>query len=266
MTLNQSLSGWFIECQCRVLQQNNILLDSPNAVKHVSPPNQKVTEVNKLEVINEIGRKSDELNKLCYSLSSLGQILQSTCKLPHPAVKNICFRDLVKSATISKITYHFLDKGLECLFNKKKHRLIDGVKGLRILRLNGRQKPKRVSFCYGSNENDVGVYDVDTSAIISDGPMDSPTYLCIYVSEAEISNNKDANLAVPVLSSFLFDKVFVEEKVDDKNKKHTLSYALKNLKSINKSIFTRHIVLLMSVKKEKREILFYNWNPLNFQM
>ena len=123
MTLNQSLSGWFIECQCR------LLLDSPKAVKHVSPPNQKVTEVNKLEVINEIGRKSDELNKLCYSLSSLGQILQSTCKLPHPAVKNICFRDLVKSATISKITDHFLDKGLECLFNKKKHRLIDGMKG-----------------------------------------------------------------------------------------------------------------------------------------
>merc|ERR1712238_649031 len=112
--------------------------------------------------------------------------------------------------------------------------------------------------CYGSNVNDVGVYDVDTSAIISDGPMDSPTYLCIYVSEAEISNNKDANLAVPVLSSFLFDKVFVEEKVDDKNKKHT--------KSMNKSNFTRHIVLLMLVKKEKREILFYNWNPLNFQI
>ena len=88
MTLNQSL--------CRILQQNSLLLDSPKTVKHVSPSNQKVAEFNKLEVINEIGRKSDELNKLSYSLLSLGQILQSTCKLPHPAVKKYLFQRLSK--------------------------------------------------------------------------------------------------------------------------------------------------------------------------
>jgi len=246
LTLNQALTSWIIE---RHLERSRLGLRPFVHWENKRSNNEKI----------------DPINKLCIGLPCLGSILQSSCTLPHPAVKKAEFNGNIRSTEIPKLLFSLLDRMVYTMFDGKK-RHINDVNGLNILRLCGSAKPRTVHLCPLAGHQTVHTVDASTNEILLENGAMSPQYISCYglsyetenIRRDEIDRRKVSPHGIPS-SSFLFQKVSIVD--DHSSRSDSLSNALSRCMLSTPYAFMRRLATIMVVTRTKTTILFYNWNP-----
>ena len=142
-------------------------------------------------------------------------------RLPHPASKKIDFSFSAKATDVASLALNLLERGiLISLFDNRKVYAKD-ISGLTHLRIY-QGYPTQVKMRHADSLS-VQVLDISTNKMILDRPMDSPQYITVYglSEETEMVRRKDIaektkSQYVPSASSFLFQKVSVDDYLSDK--------------------------------------------------
>jgi hypothetical protein len=243
LSLTQALNGWVIE-------------------RHIEKARLGLL-VNKHENSALIGQdqKYKAIDQKCPGLPHLGCILHMTHQLPNPTVKRCDFYGMLQTTSLIGLTINLLEHCLlPALFNDRKATVAD-VKGITILRII-RDSCSSIQCRRDPIRESVTMYDSVTEERLFDYHDDSPEYVCTFDL---LSSRVFGKYSSPPATSFLFQKVFVEDYLTNENESGSLSHALMILKSQNPSVFQRRITFILTVTKMARSALFYNWNPSVFQ-
>lgn len=173
--------------------------------------------------------EASSISALCPGCPSLGGILSVCETLPHPAIKKINLNWTANATELASLTLECLERGiLSSLYGSKKIDSNDVI-GLTTMRLQtGIPSLVRMK----QLDNAVQVLSKG-NMMLFDSPIESPQYIAVYglsgetekVRRNDVEENTQSKGAPPI-SSFLFQKVFIDHYLSDENP-GSLSTALK---------------------------------------
>lgn len=244
LTLNQGLVAWTIERHLERMQQ---LPRLPFTTSSVQTGHEKNEEI---------------IDQIHPGLPSLRIMLESSWSLPHPAILKVEHSSMIcSSAALPGLALELLEKITDQIRIETKGRpSLNLSRDLSVIRLSRWGRPRRVSLNWGehrdSNRRKVLVRDASEGAdrveVIRDTPIDCPEYIFFYRFPEYIDKSDTVEYSPPRL----FKEVAIDDGTVETNRflKH-----VKSLKEQRLRCFCRSFAFILSVKRNRRTLLTYNW-------
>jgi hypothetical protein len=243
LTMNQVVVAWYVERQ--IQKSRTGLLSSFYARSSSLDPT--VALDNRLGLIDII----------CPGLPWLIEILRMSSTMPHPAVQAADFDSVMKSSSVASHTIGLLrDAIAKGLSRYKGDSCWKRISREAVLIRSSRSDTAHVvklSSKIGNNDSASALGE----ASLGDSPIDCPEYICYFCWE-QYSEMQEDEIGDPL------PMVFPEVKVGDEiTEKHTSAFSqrLVNVKNKLPSAFRRSFAFVLSVKRNRRSFLMYNWDP-----
>jgi hypothetical protein len=247
LTLNQVIVGWTIE---RLIQSSRtgLLLHRPQDERSESSED---PQAQRLRVIDELSP----------GLPALIDMFRSSNDMPHPAVQAAEFNTVMKASSVASHTADLLrdcimknlasGKGAQSMKLMEQTLVVRSSRGHRpqVARLIAKTERR------GSTES----FQFGESAIkaIGDSPIDCPEYLCFFCWEL-YSNVAEEEFSLPL--PMVFPEVNIGDAISDR-RSSAFSQRLTALKRRLPSAFRRSFAFVLSVKRNRRSLTMYNWDP-----
>lgn len=247
LTLDQALVAWtterLIECQSLGrLRSYNLPLTS------------------KWNTGDDTRAKLEAIDQLSPGLPALSSIFESSYDLPHPAISKIENHGVIRASSVSTKTLELLENCiLSPLFSDLKQSSLIGHArpNMCVIRLSRSAKCQAVHLSWDSQHRKAIVKVASSNTIadicLEDSPIDCPEYICFFCL-------KEYDGKIDSIESHLrmYREVMVVEARTERSSSIELLEAIKrqNLKA-----FFRSFAFIFSVKRNRRFLWTYNWNP-----
>jgi hypothetical protein len=245
LTLNQALIGWATE---RLIERKSLHLLKPLS-----------GEPNESTYATDLERKL-VIDGFCPGLPALMSILESSHDLPHPAVAKADFRGVIRASSVATSTLDLLENSLltPLLTDSNVQDPVQKAKAdMYVVRLSRSEKPRLVSLEWDKSHREARVSVVSAEGgnqeSIRDSPIDCPEYICFYCW-TDFGNNGE-RIDAP---SRMYREIMVDGGINEKSA--TIEF-LGEFKKRNPGVFTRSFAFVFSVKRDRRSLWAYNWNP-----
>jgi hypothetical protein len=250
LSMTQALVSWYIERHLERMQ-TGLITESPLPL-----PQATATPL----------AKTVELDRLCRGLPALCNILESAEAIPHPASLRRVYDGIVRSSSVASVALDLLERGiLDPLRAESKEKLVqDKHYKLCIFRSSRSTTPKQVRL-ERDKQRRVAVRIVsDTSSnvgFMKDSPIDCPEYTIVFFS-LDYADNEDGHVAKRT-----FPKLFEEVTVGYARSGDKGEYAksLFGFKNEHLAFFRRSFAFVLTVKRNRRRLLAYNWSTSLFK-
>jgi len=246
LTLNQVYIAWCTERHLERMQRKMI--------RRI--PSRSNSTNNEILLPEDAKRK--QIDKLCPGLPSFVSLMDKGFNLPHPAFKKTIHDGVIRASTVANVTMDLLE-AIASLSTTETRKFVSPP-DLFVARILRSETPQRVTFSRSpstrKNARVKLVHEVqkEEETILRDKPIDCPEYICFYCSTQHGGNGNDDSKNLPML--------FKEVVVDDGNSDKSLSIdRLEKLKEAEPHVFSRSFAFVLSVKRNRRTFLAYNWNP-----
>lgn len=247
LTLNQVLVAWVVERHIECSQRG--LLEGQGTIvqRTLSTDEDRRMAIDSLEP----------------GFPHLFDMLQESYDLPHPAIELMELGGVVKASSVSNVALSLLERCFLGLMSRKEvpaapEDVLNGISQTTVIRLSRSQQPTPVNLVWDSRREKAQVTQSGRVSMIQDSPIDCPEYVCFYCFD-HYSDDNDSDSRLPP-SSMCFREIMVDDKSD--GRKHVpFRGALQSLRKRNPSSFSRSLVFVLSVKRNRRQLLTYNWNP-----
>lgn len=235
LTLDQALIGWYME---RLLER---------------------TAVRRKVDIRMYSQHSDRMQPpsiemLCPELPGLLDILEYAHNLPHPAItKAFDTSGVIRASSVATTTLELLEKSVFPLIGGiDTSEAMDRTKSsLRIIRLSRSRKPEIVNLSWDPHRREATVENSE-GEMIKDSPIDCPEYKCFFWLTEHNGRSIDPSLKV-------YEEVMIHDGISEWSPSIEL---LESAKKDNPSAFYRSLAFVFSVKRNRRSLWVYNFNPL----
>lgn len=256
LTLNQALVEWVAE---RLVERSIHGLLRP---------------INRLDSQTLEGTKIDSkreilVDGLCPGLPAMKSVLESSFFLPHPAIGKVEHAGVIRSSSVATLTLTLLEKCILLPVTEKKLPTMfdDEVKvtsspaqeyprNLKVVRISRSERPRLVHLTWSMDRRTavVSVASEDgTTKQIKDSPIDCPEYICYF-----LLTDLDGDIEGIDAQLRLYKEVVVDDGISEKSRSIDL---LQSIKKSNSEAFARSFAFVFSVKRNKRCLWTYNWNP-----
>ncbi len=243
LTLNQSLVTWKLERHLQQSQEVSLRLNSgKNLCDTEEPP-----EVKNLGLIDS----------LAPGLPALTDMLESSYSLPHPAIERVELGGVIRASTVAATTLEMLETCILSVLSidSKVLELLQ----MSTIRLSRSQAPRRVKLDWITNGRDrKAIASEHDTRVVSDAPIDCPEYICSFWLGLDDNAKQDLR-SLPML----FSEVLVDDGISDKNATQ-FTQTLETMKKDRPSTFRHSFGFTFSVKRNRRALLAYNWDPQIF--
>ena len=243
LTLDQVYIAWWCERHLERMQRNMI---RPTPLRSIPSK----------ELLAPEEAKRNQIDVLCPGLPSLTSLIDKAFNLPHPAFGKHELNGVIRASTVANVTMDLLESiaALSTAETRKKIALSDVF----VIRLSRSEITRRVSLTRVTTTREANVqlmHDEGKGVVLRDKPIDCPEYICFYCHpQYAKATASDGNKNLPMM--------FREVVVDDGNSDKSLSIArLEKLKEVEPQVFSRSFAFILSVKRNRRVFLTYNWNP-----
>ena len=244
LTLNQVLVAWSIE---RNIERVNKRLHTSDETEDFGYENQGKYSIKERQVI---------LDQLCPGLPNMIFMCKSSYILPHPVIDFVEHHGAVKASSVATLTLTLLERSIMGT-------LLKGVTSLTsrnvfIIRLSRDERPRLVNLNWDSEHQVALVQEVGQGkhAEFKDVPTDCPEYICFYCHQRYCDDEKNDVTSLPLF----FKEVVIEEKPGESRGRPFIA-ALHFIKKNNPSFFMRSLSFVLTVKRNIRSLLTYNWDP-----
>ena len=239
LCLNQVLIGWTAE---RYIERHTF---SPTPSQHT------------------LSGKVDKEKLLRPGMDDILHIMESCWNLPHPAVKKIELVGVIEASGVAALAVRMLEFCIaESLVGEGGQEVLSGfLRDVSIARSSRSNSGCLVRVHQGGHRGELRALDDSQSTRVLDSPIDCPEYLCCYWYH-EYHENGTGQLAEQ--PPMLFKEVVVNEGVDGK-RASKFEDRLQELRARHKSVFLRSFAFVLTVKRNKRTLLTYNWDPQLFK-
>jgi hypothetical protein len=245
LTLDQALIAWVVE---RGIERLSLGLLRP--LKQAIPTKEDNADI-------DLKRKV-AIDEHCPGLPALTSILETSHDLPHPAISKNENHGVIRSSSVATKTLDLLENSiLAQLFadTKTKEQIEKAKSNLSIIRLTRSGKPESVRLTWDSTRRKavVTIPKVDDGRTLEDSPIDCPEYICFYCLTQFGGNSVaiDAHLR-------LYREVMIHDGISERSASIEL---LQSIKKQNPNAFYRSFAFVFSVKRNRRSLWTYNWNP-----
>ena len=241
LTLNQVLIAWTIERQIERSKLNILrpLIAMDFWRKHSSFS----TDRDRMGVVDSI----------CIGLPALISMLEKSHSLPHPAIAKLEIPGVIRASSVATATLELLER---CIFKPLAVDPLDSASSdLCVVRLCRSEMPRLVRLEWDvSNRNAVVKAGLgDAVEVIRDSHIDCPEYLCFYCWSNFGNEGERANPP-----SRMYKEIMVGSGTNDKSSSMEF---LAGFKATNPGVFKRSFAFVFSVKRNRRILWAYNWNP-----
>lgn len=199
--------------------------------------------------------KTQQIDILCPGLPYFSSLIDKSFALPHPAFGKHEFNGVIRASTVASVTMDLLES-IAALSTAETRKGISPA-DIFVIRLSRSEEPRRVGLSRipSTRETNAKLFlDGEEGTTLRDKPIDCPEYICFFCHPQSISSSSDGNKNLPMM--------FREVVVDDGNSDKSLSIArLEKLKESEPHLFFRSFAFILSVKRNRRIFLTYNWNP-----
>jgi len=246
LSLEQVLTSWNVEKQLERMQRN------------LFKPMQTDGAANTPDRLQEI-------ESICPGLPALTGLLECGENLPHPAILKLECSGVIRSSTVASVALELLEHGIldNLRLESKKKSFIDAASQICIIRSCRSAKPHRVTIEWDSkSKNAIVKCATETKGakpVVKDSPIECPEYTVFFHSADYLENRNETPTKIPKL----FEEVLVgfESSGDALESRKPLE----EFKRQNPSSFKRSFVFMLSVKRNRRVLLAYNWNAKLFK-
>lgn len=258
LTFNQVLIAWVIE---RHIERAQLGL-----LRHSPAQNAEEITCQSASFSNKEQRMM--IDSLEPGFPLLFDILDGSHDLPHPAVEKLELGGVIKASSVASVALSMLEKclnGLGLVRKESQHSLesqVQELSGTTIIRLSRTRPPTPVNLFWDSSRNSARAMMLESnnkSSNVQDSPIDCPEYLCVYCFN-HYSSDEECKATTLSPSSMCFREVMVDDKSDGK-KGVPFVDALLSLRERDPSSFSRSLLFVLSVKRNRRMLMTYNWNP-----
>ena len=237
LTLKQSLTAWNIEC----------LLDRQ---KQDMCPDPKANTC----IGHKTLSKEETIDELCPRLPELVSLLESASNLPHPAVLKFEYEGVVRSSVVADFALDLLEGAIiehVRAEDKRAFIAVDSRSNLTVIRLSRNTKPRRALLFREKKTGKAAVSIIcdKKRKVIRDAPIDCPEYLVFYSIPPDTEKHPHR----------LFEEVLLDDGTNA-----GMADELATLRKEKPSLFHRRFAFVLSVKRNKRTILAYNWSTKLF--
>jgi hypothetical protein len=254
LTLNQALIEWVAE---RLVERSIHRILRP-----ISRLSARRMEISKYDSKREI-----LVDGLCPGLLAMKSVLESSFFLPHPAIAKVEHSGVMRSSSVATLTLALLEKCiLVPVVDKKIPAMVDEElkatlssgqeysRYLKVIRISRSERPRLVNLTWDRRRAVVSVGSEDGTKIqIKDSPIDCPEYVCYF-----LLTELDGDLEWVDAQLRLYKEVVVDDGISEKSRSIDL---LQSIKKVNQKAFARSFAFVFSVKRNKRCLWTYNWNP-----
>ena len=247
LSLNQVLAAWVIEHHIQSTQLG--LFQSPQTF------NDEDRNCTSFLTFKERNLTIDSLKP---GFSYLLEILDASYKLPHPAIAKLEMNGVIKASSAATVALGLVEKCLNGLtWIDSREPTSHGPESFETIRLSRTERPSLVHLSWDRRRENALVSKLESGFVsyVRDSPIDSPEYLCFYCS-----NNKKGGAKVLSPSAMCFREVRVDGRSDGKQD-NLFVEVLMSLQEKNPSAFSRSLAFILSVERNRRLLITYNWNP-----
>ena len=241
LTLNQALIGWCVERQIEKSKRKALrpLISMGGRKTHSSFS----TDEDRMRAVDNI----------CTGLPALISMLEKSHDLPHPAVARIEFPGVIRASSVATTTLELLERGISKPLAADP--INSGNSDLCVVRLSRSEMPRVVSLDWDSaNRNAVVKAGSDDALeVIRDNHCTCPEYLCFYCWTN--FGKEDEEITPPPM---MYKEIMVGGGINEKSA--TIEF-LSGFKARKPGVFKRSFAFIFSVKRNRRILWAYNWNP-----
>jgi hypothetical protein len=237
LTLDQALIAWYVE---RLLEKTALRRTKGIAIS--SQPSGRI--------------QSSPIEKLCPELPGLIEILEYAHTLPHPAINKVFdTHGAIRSSSVATTTLEQLEMSvLPLIGNTETPEQMERAKSrLHIVRLCRSDKPKLVNLSWDARRREAVVKNSKSpkDEVLKDSPIDCPEYLCFFWLTEHDDRSIDPNVRV-------YEEVMIHDGISEWSPSIEV---LESVKKENPSAFYRSLAFVFSVKRNRRSLWAYNFNP-----
>jgi len=244
LTLDQVLVSWSME---RHIERVSKKLLTTDTVLKNRQENQSSYTIRERQAI---------LDQLCPGLQTFLFLCQSSYNLPHPAIDQVEHHGVIKASSVATLALSMLDRNVMGALVKSGTPWTN--RNVIIVRMSREQRPKLVSLNWDASHQVARVHELglDNPPEFKDFPIDCPEYICFYCHQRYSADEGNANSVL----SLLLKEVMVDTKLSE-SKSRPFTSAMQFLKENNPSVFMRSLAFVLIVKRNRRLLLTYNWDP-----
>jgi hypothetical protein len=249
LSLNQVLAAWSIERHIHCAQLGLLR------------PSQTVSDVDQSRTSLLDKERNVIIDALKPGFPHLLEVIDNAHKLPHPAIEKLEMSGVIKASSVATVALGMMEKCLNGLLWKKTllaspvHEPSESF----VIRLSRIQKPALVDLSWDPRREEACVSESGLASYIRDSPIDSPEYLCFYCfNHYSDDSGKGAALLSP--SAMFFREVIIDRRSDGK-RDNLFVEVLKSLRERDRAAFSRSLAFALSVERNRRLLITYNWNP-----
>eukprot|EP00980_Cylindrotheca_fusiformis_P022307 scaffold9191_cov114-Cylindrotheca_fusiformis.AAC.2 len=237
LTLDQALIGWHVE---RLLEKTAFRRSEDTAIS--------------AQHRDQI--QPSPIDKFCPELQELQGILQYAHNLPHPAItRAFDTSGIIRASSLATTTLELLEKSLLPLIGSidSPEQMEKAKSSLRVVRLSRSRKPEIVDLSWDTRHREAIVRNSRNpdGGVIKDSPIDCPEYKCFFWLTELDGWHIDPNLRV-------YEEVTIHDGISEWSPSIAL---LESVKKKNPSAFYRSLAFVFSVKRNRRSLWAYNFNP-----
>lgn len=251
LTLNQVLIAWVIERHIQRTQLGELVVRDG-----MERQNSLCTDP----------ERNAMLETLAPGYPRLFNILDASHDLPHPAIEKLELGGVIRASSVATVSLDLLEKCLNGLKRDDSHPAKsrgDTLSGVTIIRLSRTERPTPVDLIWDSGrENCLAIRsgtDLTSNVVLQDSPIDCPEYLC-FCCFSHYSKDAEDKSSLLSPSAMCFREVTVDGSLDGR-KEIPFIDALLSIRKSNPSAFSRSLAFVLSVKRNRRMLVTYNWNP-----
>lgn len=233
LTLDQALIGWYAE---RLIEKFSLGL-SPSTLDFPGNSDQHM-----------ILKQADP------RMPGLKHLLDSSHNLPHPGIIKIEDHGIMRSSLVSTITLELLEKCILplCLADPNTKEIMrKAASNLQIIRRSRSSKAETINLSWDPLYRKAVARKANEEETIKDSPIDCPEYICFFCLTEHVDQKFEASVR-------LYDEVMIHDNISDFSPSIEL---LTSVKSENPEFFYRSFAFVLSVKRNVRSLLTYNFNP-----
>jgi hypothetical protein len=256
LSLNQALVEWVSE---RLVERS---------IHRLLKPMNRLSSQSREEAKYDPKREA-LVDQLCPGLPAIKSVLESSSALPHPAIAKVEYSGVMRSSSVATLTLSLLEKCiLGSVIEKKSPAILneetkvsspaeqENIRNLNVIRVSRLQRPRLVRLAWGRDRRTavVSVASEDgTTMLIKDSPIDCPEYICFLLLTDLEGGREEIDTQLR-----LYKEVVVDDGISEKSRSIDL---LQSIKKSNSKAFARSFAFVFSVKRNKRCLWTYNWNP-----
>ncbi|CAB9512295.1 seizure threshold 2 [Seminavis robusta] len=243
LTLDQVYSAWCVERHLERMQRN--LIPRP-LVQLVS---------------SDAASKETDIESIYPGLRALMSFIDSNFDLPHPALEKTVSEGMIRASSVAAVAMKFMESFVSLVEQEVGKNTPasqkPAISDIFVIRLSRSAQPQVVQLDYNARKKDVVARALQRDGkgvAFRDKPIDCPEYILFFLDPTKYAETGRAPMSLPLM--------FKEVVVDDGNSDKSASIChLEALKGSSPETFYRNFAFIVSVKRNRRLFLSYNWAP-----